>query len=61
MLKQKNNKVIDYENSAASLNKQGEYQENLLISNSQLTSKEDEFVVTVEWNGNSEDVTLINK
>ena len=60
-VKTKNNKVIDYEGNTASLNKQGEYQENLPISNSQLTSKEDEFVITVEWNGNSEDFTLTNK
>lgn len=57
----KNNNVIDFEENNASLNKQGEYQKKLPISNSPATNEKDEFLITVEWNGSSEDITLTNK
>ena len=59
-VKAKNN-VIDFGANDASLNKEGKYQEKLPISNSSSTSEKDELVITVEWNGNSEDFTLTNK
>ena len=60
-VKTKNNNVIDFEENDASLNKQGKYQKKLPIANSPATSEKDEVVITVEWNGNSEDFTLTNK
>jgi hypothetical protein len=56
-----NNKAIEFEESNASLNKQGIYQKNLPISNSPTIERKDEFIITVEWNGNSEYITLTNK
>ena len=60
-VKTKNNNVVNYEENNASLNKQGIYQKKLPISNSPTTSKKIEFVITVEWDGNSEDFTLTIK
>ncbi|WP_336045898.1 hypothetical protein [Solibacillus ferritrahens] len=60
-VKGKNNNVIDFEEDDASLNKQGNYQKKLPISNSPATSEKDELLITVEWNGSSEDFTLTNK
>ena len=60
-VKTKNNKVIDYGENNASLNKQGKYQKHLPISNSPLTSEKDEITITIEWNGNSEDFMLVDK
>lgn len=60
-VKTKNNNVIDFGVNDASLNKQGKYQNKLPISNSTATSEKDELVITVKWNGNSEDFTLTNK
>ena len=57
----KNNQIIDFQQNNASLNKQAKYQKTLPISNSPSTNKKDEIVITVEWNGNSEDITLKNK
>lgn len=60
-VKGKNNNIIDFAEDDASLNKQGNYQKKLSISNSPATNKKDELVITVEWNGSSEDFTLTNK
>ena len=60
-VKTKSNNVIDFEENDVSLNKQGKYQKKLPISNSPATSEKDEIVITVEWNGSSEDFTLTNK
>ncbi len=60
-VKTKNNGVIDFEGNDASLNKKGKYQKKLPISNSLATSEKDELVITVEWNGGSEDILLTNK
>lgn len=60
-VKTKNNNVIDFEENDASLNKQGNYQKKLPISNNPATSEKDEFVITVDWNGSSEDFMLTNK
>lgn len=57
----KNNGVLDFSENNASLNKEGIYQKDLPISNSPSTSVKDELVIKVEWNGNSEDFSLINK
>lgn len=57
----KNNKAIDFEENNASLNKQGKYQKILPISNSPTMSTKDKFLITIEWNGNSEDFTITNK
>lgn len=57
----KNNGVIDFGENNASLNKEGMYQRDLTISNSPSTSIKDELVIKVEWNGKSEDFTLINE
>ena len=57
----RNSGVMDFGENNASLNKEGIYQRDLPISNSQSTSVNDELVINVEWNGNSEDFTLINK
>ena len=57
----KNSGVIDFGANNAFLNKEGIYQRDLPISNSPSTSVNDELVLKVEWNGNSEEFTLINK
>ncbi|KOS66333.1 hypothetical protein AEA09_16405 [Lysinibacillus contaminans] len=57
----KNSGVIGFSANNVSLNKEGIYQKDLPISNSPSTSGKDELVIKVEWNGNSEDFTLINK
>lgn len=57
----KNSGEIDFGGNNTSLNKKGIYQKKLPISNSPSTSVKDELVIKVEWNGNSEDFTLINK
>ncbi|CAM3206611.1 hypothetical protein FITA111629_09905 [Filibacter tadaridae] len=57
----KNSGAIDFGGNNISLNKEGIYQRDLAISNSPSTSLKDELVIKVEWNGNSEDFTLINK
>ncbi|MFJ8063910.1 hypothetical protein ACIQYS_04690 [Psychrobacillus sp. NPDC096426] len=57
----RNNGIFDFSANNASLNKEGIYQKDLPISNSPSTSVKDEFVIKVEWDGNSEDFTLINK
>lgn len=57
----KNSEGINFSESNASLNKEGIYQKDLLVSNSPSISVKDELVIKVEWNGNSEDFTLINK
>lgn len=57
----KNNGVFDFSANNASLNKEGIYQKDLPISNSSSISLKDELVIKVEWNGNSEDFTLIIK
>lgn len=57
----KNKGVIDFGGNSASLNKEGIYQSDLLVSNSPSTSVKDELVIDIEWNGNSESFNLINK
>ncbi|MGE7921144.1 hypothetical protein ACQKM9_19715 [Viridibacillus sp. NPDC093762] len=57
----KNNGVFDFSQNDASLNKEGIYIYKLSVSNSQSTTVKDELVIKVDWNGNSEDFTLINK
>lgn len=57
----KNNGVIDFGENNASLDKEGMYTRDLPISNSPSSSIKDELVIKVEWNGKSEDFTLINE
>ena len=52
---------IDFEEKDAAVDQQGNYQIKWPISNSPTTSETDEFVVTVQWNGQSEELTLIHK
>ena len=52
---------IDFEETDAAVDQQGSYQIKWPISNSPITSETDEFVVTVQWNGQSEELTLIHK
>ena len=52
---------IDFEEKDATVDQQGSYQKKWPISNSLTTSETDEFVVTVQWNGQSEELTLIHK
>ena len=52
---------IDFEEKDAAVDQQGIYQKKWPISNSPTTSETDEFVVTVQWNGQSEELRLIHK
>ena len=52
---------IDFEETDAAVDQQGSYQKKWPISNSPTTSETDEFVVTVQWDGQSEELTLIHK
>ena len=51
---------IDFEETDAAVDQQGSYQKKWPISNSPTTSETDEFVVTVQWDGQSEELTLIH-
>ncbi len=54
------NGVLEYGVREASLNEQGIYKGEMLSSNSPSTSNEDELVLEVEWNGESEIFVLRN-
>lgn len=54
------NGVLEYGVLEASLNEQGVYKGQMLSSNSPSTSSEDELVLKVEWNGESEIFILRN-
>lgn len=54
------NGVLEYGVHEASLNEQGVYKGQMLSSNSPSTSSEDELVLKVEWNGESEIFILRN-
>ncbi|WP_419958516.1 hypothetical protein [Psychrobacillus psychrotolerans] len=60
-VKTKDNSVFDFSEINSSLSKEGIYQKDLPISNSPSISVDDELVIKVEWNGNSEDFSLIYK
>jgi len=60
-VKSKNDGNIDFAAHDATLNKDGIYFDKLLISNSPTTSKDDELVLKIHWNDNSDSFTLINK
>ena len=60
-VKTKDNSVFDFSEINTSLSKEGIYQKDLPISNSPSISVDDELVIKVEWNGNSEDFSLIYK
>ena len=57
----KNGDNIDFAAHDATLNNDGIYFDKLLISNSPTTSKDDELVLKIHWNDNSDSFTLINK
>ena len=57
----KNDGNIDFAAHNATLNNDGIYFDKLLISNSPTTSKDDELVLKIHWNDNSDSFTLINK
>lgn len=54
------NGVLEYGVDEASLNEKGIYKGEMLSSNSPSTSSEDELVLEVEWNGESETFILRN-
>ncbi|MDI2589161.1 hypothetical protein OR571_19175 [Psychrobacillus sp. NEAU-3TGS] len=57
----KNGGVIDFSENNVSLDNEGLYQSDFPISNSASTSIKDELVIKVEWDGKSEEFTLIKK
>src|SRR5690606_9623984 len=57
----KNTRTISFGGDHVTLNKEGIYQKDLLISNSPSTTEKDELVINIEWNGSNEGFILINK
>ncbi|MDW0117269.1 hypothetical protein QTL97_10010 [Sporosarcina thermotolerans] len=60
-VKSKNNGVISFGGDDLTLNKEGVFFSDLPISNSPSTNKNDKLEMKIDWNGSSEEFTLLNE